>query len=58
MKLEARSDGAGVLSTHAEDILKNCADIIDHAMGLVDFSVNEQCAAYAENLKCKTFYNS
>lgn len=36
--------------------LKNAADIIDDVMHLVDFSVNEQCAADAKNPECETFH--
>ncbi|KAK8149187.1 hypothetical protein G3M48_007951 [Beauveria asiatica] len=36
--------------------LKNAADIIDDVMHLVDFSVNEQCAADQENPECESFH--
>lgn len=36
--------------------LKNAADIIDDVMHIVDFSVNEQCAADRDDPECATFH--
>lgn len=36
--------------------LKNAADIIPSVLSVVDFSVNEQCAADKENPECETFH--
>ncbi|KAJ3498294.1 hypothetical protein NLG97_g1236 [Lecanicillium saksenae] len=36
--------------------LKNAGDIIDDVMSVVDFSVNEQCAANQKDPECETFH--